>query len=92
MDFDDEDYYGADSGDRVGDDDGDVAKKDSLDYEEHRAQTKHKECRHGNTIRISRTDSGYRLRQIAKNHAEGCSIACYIYNGIHNNLISQKCN
>ncbi len=88
MDFDGEDYNGADSGYCVGDHYGDVSKKDSLDYKENGAKPQHKECWHGNPVGITRTDGCYRLRQIAKDHAKSSPIACYIYYRIHHYLIS----
>ncbi len=69
VELDGEDYYGADGGYGVGDDNGDVAEQDSLNHEEDRAKTKHQKCRHGNAIGVTRADSGYRLRQITEDHA-----------------------
>lgn len=85
MDLYGEDDYGADGGYGVCDHDGNVAEQDSLDDEEHRSESEHKERRHGDTVGIARAYSGYRLRQIPEYHAERGSIAGNCYNCVHKN-------
>lgn len=83
VDFDGEDYDGADGGDGVGDYERYVVKKDTLNHEQYRSESKHEECGEGYAISIASADCGDGLREIPEYHADGGCVADYIYYYFH---------
>ena len=81
--LDDEDDEGAQGGDEVGDEQGDVAEEGSLHDEEDAAEAHHAECAEGDAFGVACADGDDGLGQIAEYHAYAGDVAYYCGEEFH---------